>query len=545
MLEYFNKKFIMSEKIKKYKKECIIIITGAVNSSKINRYIDFLNEINLLKIEGIITDIYIENHSSIKKFIDKKLIIDNKIKYIDDVISSDIKRDSNENNDYLKKISILKKRKRIQLINKVLKDYDNKNEIYILFARSDIILEKDLIKEYVYSKPIPNNLFKDKLWVSSADVVKPFYINDLFIFGHIDDIKKISNFEIESQKHCFGFQHQREFISPFIDEYPVFRDMLNNNYSFNSRLYAKELKSSPEIIDIIFSSAWTRNIIVFYQYLLNRYFTIKGKRFEWLDASGKNRDGKFFNTEYIYNQNLDLLSNIKRNTKYDATLYIYEQIKNIKMNINSLFNHREKFDLFIKFLNYEKINYVIIRGYKKLPITPDTDIDIVYDEKDEERFLEIVKLFWDVNKNTILNNIFDFECKYTQWWTSGEPDKSIANMRFTMDTYNHFFFHVNNQFCLEKNQEKKIFHSKIKTYQGFYIPKPEYELILLGYRSYYDQNKAFKEKHLNLIFEIIKENKIDFDDLKNDKNFGSELKIINYVEEKYNSFFNKITMFEI
>ena len=98
------------------------------------------------------------------------------------------------------------------------------------------------------------------------------------------------------------------------------------------------------------------------------------------------------------------------------------------------------------------------------------------------------------------------DCTYTQWWTTGEFDPEISNGRFTMDTYNHFFFHIKNPVVLSKDFEDEIFSNGLKARDDYYILKPEYEILIYGYRNVFDLDGEFKEKHIKIINKLLKEN---------------------------------------
>ena len=53
--------------------------------------------------------------------------------------------------------------------------------------------------------------------------------------------------------------------------------------------------------------------------------------------------------------------------------------------------HLNQLISFFNFLNDENIRYVVIRGFLKLPITADTDLDIIVHPDDFERCLSGMK----------------------------------------------------------------------------------------------------------------------------------------------------------
>ena len=173
--------------------------------------------------------------------------------------------------------------------------------------------------------------------------------------------------------------------------------------------------------------------------------------------------------------------------------------------------HFHKFDCFINELNSNNVKYVIIRGHWKLPVTPDTDLDIVFHPQSYEKLLTIIEKYWDRNLRDCPSprtfHINGKMCQYTQWWTTAPFDDRIHNKRFTMDTYNRFFF---NQHVLSNTFIEDIFNNGIVKKSNYFILKPLYEILLLGYRNVFEINPdAFKEKHLNIIKEVLLKNDIN------------------------------------
>ena len=163
----------------------------------------------------------------------------------------------------------------------------------------------------------------------------------------------------------------------------------------------------------------------------------------------------------------------------------------------------------MEILNNKQIRYVIIRGYRTLPKTPDTDIDLVCHRDDYKNLVGVVHDFWELNTNftTPLNFRIDGkDCEYTQWRTTGKEDSEIANGRFTMDTYNHFFFHRKEKVVLSDEFADEIFSKGIQKRNNYFILKPEYEVLMYGYRNVFDLQNKFKKKHIDIIRELLNQN---------------------------------------
>jgi len=173
--------------------------------------------------------------------------------------------------------------------------------------------------------------------------------------------------------------------------------------------------------------------------------------------------------------------------------------------------HFEKFDRFIEELNSNKVKYVIIRGYWQLPVTPDTDLDVVFHPDSYDKMLSIIEKYWDRNlRDCPQPRTLELKgkmCQYIQWWTTAPFDDRIHNKRFTMDTYNRFFF---NQHILSDSFIEDIFSNGLEERSNYYVLKPLYEVLLLGYRNVFEINPdAFKEKHVNVIKSLISKNNIN------------------------------------
>ena len=496
----------------------VVAITGHT-AGDTGSLLDYLELLASLSRSGHIDDVYIELNESWDRIYDlapsrfESSYSD--FKFIKGVVQLDIPRSKN----YFNEVARLKKSKRLSVLDAVSETY-KKDDTYILFSRADTHLNEEIILQYVYRKLEPSDILKDKIWIPSSDAIKPFYINDIAFMCNLGDMHKMSSCKFYMHTHPYGIQHIREFIGLFLDKYPQMQEYLDNKEGFLLDLYPTPNGTRNEIKKL-FQGDFVRSLVFDYHRILNRYFNIFGDRLQFADYTGNARASQFFNKDYLYNTAHTLSSNISKNTKYDGTLYLYENTDIQKQLCEELFRHRDRFKQFLRVLEEEKIRYVIIRGHAKLPLTPDTDLDIVCHREDYSKFLGIVSMFWDKNQNgaPFSEYIDNYYCEYSQWLTSGEEDLSIHNGRFTMDVYNHFFFHCGeNKACLNMEFEDFIFESgRERNELGYYTTSPEIEILLYGYRNVFDRGGKFKKKHINAIKKLFTKNS----SLKNEGAFST------------------------
>lgn len=162
---------------------------------------------------------------------------------------------------------------------------------------------------------------------------------------------------------------------------------------------------------------------------------------------------------------------------------------------------------FINFLNINKIRYVCIRGFLKLPVTADTDLDIVIHPDDFDFCLNNMKLKKKEKRESIK---IMTQCIYEPCLTFGELDDSMTNGCFRVDLYNNFFYH-----CGKNKYQLPLFYLNVifdcikynipSTNAQLNIPKPEFEIGLLVCRAIIDKNaKIIQNKHINRIEHLIK-----------------------------------------
>ena len=219
-------------------------------------------------------------------------------------------------------------------------------------------------------------------------------------------------------------------------------------------------------------------------------------------------------------------------------------------------SHKNIFANFINDLNKNNINYLIIRGFNKLPHKPDSDIDLVCHRSDWESFNQIALKYLSKDpKEPFENYGFAEYCDmlYHPYFTPGPKQSDISNGCFRVDSYNSIYFsspfeNFKSFWTISDNISERIFNEKEKTNTEnyfFYKPSNEHELTLLLLRVLLDvmgwKNKECKSKHKDRINYLLP--KCNIEKLK------SEIKetlvfpdfIIECIKKNnYNKMYNKI-----
>jgi nucleoside diphosphate kinase len=184
-------------------------------------------------------------------------------------------------------------------------------------------------------------------------------------------------------------------------------------------------------------------------------------------------------------------------------------INNLKIN-----THKECYNYILDLFNKKNIKFVIIRGFKYLPIKPDTDLDIVIHPESYDTFVDIYKELYYMNLirfEVPVKYIQNDKCFfYTPLFTERhlKEDKHLPGNYYRFDTYSDIFFYKdgegcsNNAIVLNSLFKKYLFDNIIKI-DNYYIPDTISEIILLIYRNLYDKKKIWSIKHKNRINDII------------------------------------------
>ena len=172
--------------------------------------------------------------------------------------------------------------------------------------------------------------------------------------------------------------------------------------------------------------------------------------------------------------------------------------------------HKQIFSNFIKELNSNNINYVILRGFLKLPHSPDSDIDLACHLDDWDKFnLIAAKHLSKDPREPFQNYGFAEYCNmlYHPYFTPGVKDNRISNGCFRVDSYNSIYFsspfnNFKGFWTVPFSFNNDVFSEKISRSCGdyfYYLPKIEHEIVLLILRSVLDiigwKRKKCKDKH--------------------------------------------------
>ena len=193
-----------------------------------------------------------------------------------------------------------------------------------------------------------------------------------------------------------------------------------------------------------------------------------------------------------------------------TSIYLNNNIHYIKCRVleNNFFNkdkryiheHYYNFEQTMNELDINNIRYVIIRGFKKLPLTPDTDLDIICHPEDLNKLTDIMLKRLEIQNKTEIE-INSIKVNYIQFKTINIPNNQINNTYFHIDIYDNVFFFYKEHICLS-NLLHKLFDNRIKYINKFYIPVPEFEYFLLILRICFDIGELHN-KHKNRLTELL------------------------------------------
>lgn len=165
--------------------------------------------------------------------------------------------------------------------------------------------------------------------------------------------------------------------------------------------------------------------------------------------------------------------------------------------------HQKSLNNILNNFNNSNIQYIIIRGFLKLPTTADTDLDIIINNSDFDNAIIILNNY--CYKRSECDKVFNINNKYLRYHsfrTKGKYDNNMSNGCMQLDIYNYCFnFEGKEIYTAPCLFQENLFLNKIKK-DLYYIPSKEYEIILLCMRSIYDQNYKWQEKHVKRIKNI-------------------------------------------
>lgn len=175
-------------------------------------------------------------------------------------------------------------------------------------------------------------------------------------------------------------------------------------------------------------------------------------------------------------------------------------------------------------LQNSQIRWVTIRGFRKMPWKPDTDLDIVVHPHDYDKFTNLMDKFvgdglFTINHKHTKYNHPTKTLLYSAYSTVGLDGHHIPNTCFQLDVYNDlFFFKGNDGVQLNDGFIDELF-KYVKVRSNLVVPHVHFELIMLLARIQIDKGGHWTDKHLTIRNEI-----------KNDSDFNFDLleKLFNY-----------------
>lgn len=169
-------------------------------------------------------------------------------------------------------------------------------------------------------------------------------------------------------------------------------------------------------------------------------------------------------------------------------------------------SHLENLNKVIYSLHNKNIRFVVIRGFKTMPKTADTDLDIVIHPNDYPKFLTLIEEHIK-NKTLLLNVQKQYKSNPIEWYrayrTTGIKNDFLTNKNYQLDTYSTIFFFGPQDTAVKLSQSfiDYLFKNR-KKHHHLYIPNELSEMILLFCRTYIDLNGQWKTKHKTRFNEI-------------------------------------------
>lgn len=308
-------------------------------------------------------------------------------------------------------------------------------------------------------------------------------------------------------------------------------DDIKNNFRFELKMYEEAVNSyKPYRFAIVFENDIVDGWIT--EKIFNAFLAGCIPIYDGTDDIYK-----YFNKDSFINaKDFDSLEDLaKYVVKVDETPELYNKyINNSPTNICKLQKifwwekiietHQDCYDYLLDEMNENDVEFVIMRGFKYLPLKADTDLDIVIHPKSYNKFIDIyTKLY----KKKLIN--MDFPKKYnhethdnlyyTSLFTKGSNGQHLPGNYYRFDTYNDLFFYkhgegYSNDALLPNPLFKKyLFDNKLKI-KNYYIPNMYSEIVLLIYRNLYDKKGKWVHKHIDRINEIIKRNDFNENEFK-------------------------------
>lgn len=156
---------------------------------------------------------------------------------------------------------------------------ENPENTFILKGRPDAYMSEEFLKN-VINKPLISKgpIFKHKIWIPWAEMIKPMYFGDELFFGHLEDMEKMYNFNDIYQHDLVGqgITHIRRYIDPFLEHYPIFKEYIENKNNLNVYiLVVKDLQKLKTLTKEAYPY-FIRLVRTYYE-ILDKYFDIDTK----------------------------------------------------------------------------------------------------------------------------------------------------------------------------------------------------------------------------------------------------------------------------
>jgi len=235
-------------------------------------------------------------------------------------------------------------------------------------------------------------------------------------------------------------------------------------------------------------------------------------------------DGMHRSSILYFNGNRKLLVNTVDNVSEPISSEFYQYLSESDFPNKIEKSHWNSLYKFIYELQNNKIRWVVVRGFRKIPFKADTDLDIVIHPNDYEKFSNLMQSFVSLGLFSINHRDTKFEntksnLLYSAYSTIGIDGNNLPNNCFQLDIYNDlFFFQAKNGLKLNPKFIEELFkYTNIKS--NIVIPHIHFELIVLLARVYIDKNGYWSDKHKQIL-----------NDIKNNKDFNLDLfkKLFNF-----------------
>ena len=178
--------------------------------------------------------------------------------------------------------------------------------------------------------------------------------------------------------------------------------------------------------------------------------------------------------------------------------------------------HKEQFWDLMKEVNSANVNYVVIRGFSRLPDSADNDIDMVSHYLDFEKCKKIISSQFAHHYTHNYGFAEYSEMNNCSYKSHGPDDVNIAERRFYVDINSSLFFlspynNFTTRWTVSHDLNERVYETKVKKEynEGYiWVPSPECELTLQILRNVLDNKGVWKPKSKVRIAQLIKE--VDF-----------------------------------